>query len=103
MMFLDHGAAFFDHADYLVARIATLVASIGGVLLAVRSLVQNLAANHIVREIEDEHAQEPMPSSVKKIRALNAMQGAGRFIRPSFERADKLIESAVKRAKKGKR
>ena len=76
-MFLDHGAAFFDHADYLVARVATLVASIGGVLLAIRALVQNLAAARIVGEIEDEHAQEPMPSSVKKIRALTAMRDAG--------------------------
>lgn len=100
MIFLDHFAAFFDHADYIVARILTLVGSIGAVLVAVRAMIQNLHASQAVDLAEYRGTVLPaMTGKTKKEEALTAMASAPLLLRASPARADKLIERKVAKLK----
>jgi len=98
MMFLEHLAPLFDELDGIVSRLMTLAVSIGALVaavMAIRAKLQNVAADRIVGEIEDEHAQAPMGGMVKKARAVEAMRSAGVLVRPSLKRAAKLIQAKV--------
>lgn len=98
MILLDHGAALFDHADYIIARLSTIAMSIGalvGIVMGIRARIQGMHAEQVVATM----GTSAMPNHIKKSGAMEMMATAHPLLRASPARADKLIEKHVAKLK----